>query len=178
MCFCSQKNPFPKSLLTPSITQHQQDVYFPTPCCWLCRGWFNKLGEIDFAGFDASPWWGYLHGVHITVAGVSVRYSLGRLMHGPKWLPGGSAAASLLKMFDCSNLLCVLVITHQAVYRLQFVYDWVHSVMDRTAPERIGWINISNLRKKTTTFPEMCERQEEPVSKHELGHLVGPGQHL
>ena len=62
--FPQSQNPFPRSLLTPSITQHQQDVYFPTPCCWLCRGWFNEQTEIDFAGFDASPRWGRPRGAH------------------------------------------------------------------------------------------------------------------
>lgn len=40
--FPHSENPFPGNLLTPSITGHQWDVYFPTPCCWLCCGWFNK----------------------------------------------------------------------------------------------------------------------------------------
>lgn len=71
------------------------------------------------------------------------------LMHGPKWLPGGSAAAKLLKVFDCSNLLCLLVITHQAVYLLQFVYDLELSLTYRTASERKRRISTSNLNKKT-----------------------------
>lgn len=77
-----------------------------------------------------------------------VRCSPDHVTFGPKWLPRGSAAARLLEMFDCSDSLCVEVITYQAVYPLQFVYDWVHSVMHGTAPERIRGINASHSSRK------------------------------
>ncbi len=32
-CVSAVRKSFPRSLLTPSITHHQQDVYLPTPCC-------------------------------------------------------------------------------------------------------------------------------------------------
>ena len=120
--FSQSENLSPSCSPSPSITHHQRDVYFPTPCCWLCCGWFNKLREIGSAGCCCLTPARFSHTEHM---GAARRAGCGA---GGKWLPGGSAAASRLKMFDCGNLLCVQVITHRAVHQLLFVHDWVNSV--------------------------------------------------
>lgn len=90
-----------------------------------------------------------------------------RLMHRTKMVTWWLSCCNSPQMFDCSNLPCLFVITHQAVYTQQFVYDRVHSVTYRTTPENIEGINISNLWRKTGTI-ENIFIEKESVSKQEF----------
>lgn len=115
--FPHSKNPFRKILVTPSITYHQQDVYFQSSAADCALGDLITREKLTLQGLILQPCELSQSENLIIGAGASLMHSI-----DPKRSSGVSAAPSLLKVFDCSNLLHLLVIAHQAVYKPPNLY--------------------------------------------------------